>query len=136
MYHFRILPSKLNNIRKSKTFSLVCIIKSETSFLHSLVHQPSSSFMAPTCSNSTQMGTNCNISKSSCDILQPCQNNGVCNNTNTTLLGYLCLCPPGFNGTRCELDYRPCKSYTCWNNGIQSLSFSLIKQIKSCFVCR
>jgi hypothetical protein len=51
-------------------------------------------------------------------MLQPCQNNGTCNNTNTNVDGYNCTCLHGFDGSQCQYDNRPCKSNTCWNNGI------------------
>ncbi len=86
-------------------------------FFFFLADAPSSSFIPPSCPDQN-IGTNCNISSAPCDILKPCQNNGSCNNTNTTLLGYNCTCPPFFNGTQCQFDNRPCKPSTCWNNGI------------------
>ncbi|CAF3991505.1 unnamed protein product [Adineta steineri] len=54
----------------------------------------------------------------SCDILQPCQNNASCIDSNTSSNGYICSCLSGFYGLQCQIDNRPCKSYTCWNNGI------------------
>ncbi len=75
------------------------------------------SFTPSSCPNQTYIGINCNISSTVCDISQPCQNNGICKNVNTTLLGYICSCPSGFNGSQCQFDYRPCKPNTCWNNG-------------------
>jgi hypothetical protein len=83
----------------------------------SITGSPVSIFYPSTCSNPNQIGTNCNLPATPCDMLQPCQNTGTCNNTNTTLRGYTCLCVAGFNGTNCEIDIRPCKSNTCWNNG-------------------
>ena len=76
-----------------------------------------SPFAPVTCSNASNMGAYCNISAAPCNIVQPCQNNGTCNNTNTTPPGYVCLCSSDTNGTLCELDYRPCQLHTCWNNG-------------------
>ena len=35
--------------------------------------------------------------------------------------GYSCNCAPGFAGSRCQLDQRPCQPTTCWNNGESSL---------------
>ena len=55
-----------------------------------------------------------------CDMLQPCQNDGTCNNTNITTNGYICFCQSGFQGTQCQDDYRPCQPNTCWNNGKKS----------------
>lgn len=60
------------------------------------------------------MGVYCNISSQPCDVLQPCENNGVCNNT---AYGFLCICPLYFDGTRCENDRRLCQANTCLNSG-------------------
>jgi len=64
------------------------------------------------------IGYDCNITSYPCDSLNPCQNNGNCSNTNASDYGYECLCSRGFNGPQCENDHRPCKSNTCWNNGV------------------
>ncbi|CAF1198564.1 unnamed protein product [Adineta ricciae] len=72
--------------------------------------QQSSAFL-PSCPNYS-------IFNVTCDILRPCQNNATCSSDNTTLLGYSCMCLPGFNGTQCQYNYRPCQSSTCLNNGI------------------
>jgi hypothetical protein len=64
------------------------------------------SFCPPACPNSSNIGTCCTVSSAACEQLQPCRNDGTCSSSNTTLLGY-----------RCEFDYRPCQSNTCWNNG-------------------
>ena len=80
--------------------------------------QPKSPFLVPPpCKNTTKMGSLCSISATPCDMLQPCQNSATCNNSNTTSLGYVCICPSDINGTNCELDYRPCHLGPCWNNG-------------------
>ncbi|CAF0862455.1 unnamed protein product [Adineta steineri] len=76
------------------------------------------SFTPPTCPSSTSIGLTCSISSTSCDMLNPCQNNGLCIDDNTTLSDYICLCPYGFDGQQCQTDYRPCQPDTCWNNGI------------------
>ncbi len=93
------------------------------SYIFRLANPSSSSFVPLSCSDPTQIGTTCNISNTPCEVTQPCQNNGMCNNVNTTLLGYICVCPSGFNGTQCQLDYRPCKPNTCWNNGTPYVLF-------------
>ena len=80
----------------------------------SIVSRP---FLPALCSNPTTMGTLCNTSNNPCDLLQPCLNNGTCNNTNITQYGYMCQCPSHFNGTKCQLDDRPCKPDICWNQG-------------------
>jgi hypothetical protein len=81
---------------------------------------PSSNFVPPTCKDST-IGPKCNISNTPCDVTQPCQNNGICYNNNTIARGYTCSCPRGFDGVQCQIDRRPCKNDTCWNNGMFSL---------------
>ncbi len=98
------------------------MVKYIKSFINSncfdyLVQQPSHIFVPPTCSSSTNIGINCSISSTACAMLKPCQNNGICINTNNTYNGYICSCPPGFNGTQCQFDHRACKTNTCWNNG-------------------
>ena len=75
------------------------------------------SFLPPSCSNATAIGAFCNISNSPCDLLQPCSNDGTCHETNVTKRGYVCRCLPDFNGTECQLNHRPCRSDTCWNDG-------------------
>ncbi len=88
-----------------------------------LVQHPTDYFVPSTCSNTSYIGSHCNISNSPCDMLKPCQNSGTCYNNDILFDGYICLCVSGFNGTQCELDYRLCKSNTCWNNGIYSFLF-------------
>jgi hypothetical protein len=62
-------------------------------------------------------------------MLKPCRNNGNCTNDNTTANAYICTCPPGFDGAQCQLDNRPCKPTTCWNNGTSYLLYSIINMI-------
>ena len=78
---------------------------------------PQTPFLAPTCPNAESIGTRCNIVNTPCATLRPCQNQGNCTNTNTTSPSYVCSCPIGFGGALCELDRRPCRADTCWNNG-------------------
>lgn len=66
------------------------------------------------CPNTTSIGIHCSVVNNLCTLLQPCQNNGSCTNENDN---YTCTCPWDFNGTRCQLDHRPCKPDTCWNDG-------------------
>ncbi|CAH3159142.1 unnamed protein product [Pocillopora meandrina] len=40
--------------------------------------------------------------QNACDKSSYCQNNATCQ-SGFTLKGYRCLCPPGFNGERCEI---------------------------------
>ena len=74
-------------------------------------------FYPPVCPNSSNIGTNCTVSSAACSQLQPCRNDGTCSSSNTAALGYLCQCMTDIHGQQCELDDRPCKSDTCWNNG-------------------
>ena len=75
-------------------------------------------FVSPSCPSQYQTGLDCNISSTLCDVTKPCQNNGSCINNNSIPRGYTCTCPRGFDGTECQIDNRPCKPNTCWNNGI------------------
>ena len=75
------------------------------------------------------IGAGCSVSSLPCDILTPCQNNGTCKNDNITTNGYICTCPRGFDGEQCQLDNRPCKPTTCWNNGILPVRYSIINMI-------
>jgi hypothetical protein len=101
--------------------------------LYRLVHQPSEFFYPEPCENSTFIGSTCNISNTPCNMLKPCLNNGNCVNNATAPHGYSCLCLPGFNGTECQYDYRPCQSNTCWNDGILTIK---INEENCIFVCR
>jgi hypothetical protein len=66
------------------------------------------------CTNG-KIGVNCSISADACSMAKPCLNNGTCLNTNSS---FICLCPPSkFTGIYCEIDIRPCKSYTCLSHG-------------------
>lgn len=85
----------------------------------SSTHDDPTSLPLVSSSSSHFTSTSCplNMTKTPCDMLQPCQNDGTCNNANITRNGYLCLCQPGFHGDQCQNDDRPCKPDTCWNNG-------------------
>jgi hypothetical protein len=79
------------------------------------------------CANG-KIGLNCNISIDVCSMVQPCLNNGTCLNTNSS---FICLCPPSrFTGTYCEIDIRPCKSYTCLSHG------TCIEPNPTSFICQ
>jgi hypothetical protein len=80
-------------------------------------------FVSKLCPSQYQIGPGCNTSSTPCDILKPCQNSGSCINNNNTLYKYICLCPSGFDGTECQIDNRPCKANSCWNNGISSFRY-------------
>jgi len=64
------------------------------------------------------MGTDCNITVNPCHLLNPCKNEGSCQNTSTNDLGYVCNCSHGFDGSQCQYDRRICKPTTCWNDGV------------------
>ena len=87
-------------------------------------------FVPLPCPSANSIGVLCNTSNAPCDILQPCENEGTCNNTNTTSNFYRCSCRTGFHGDRCEGDRRPCKRDTCLNHG-EYLRTALLEKYKS-----
>lgn len=81
------------------------------------------------------IGPTCNVTFNPCDLMDPCQNDGTCFNSNMTLWGYICLCPSGIGGVECETDYRICQSDTCWNNGeLKYMSFDEKNHRFFCFL--
>ncbi|XP_076997754.1 sushi, von Willebrand factor type A, EGF and pentraxin domain-containing protein 1 isoform X2 [Tamandua tetradactyla] len=48
-------------------------------------------------------------------FLSPCRNSGTCQQLGH---GYVCLCPQGYTGLRCEIDVDECNSMPCLNSGI------------------
>lgn len=108
---------------QSFTSLLIAVSHSILTLRSNLAATPSSSLVVRSCPDPNTIGVHCNISSVPCDILHPCQNNGTCTNVNTTSVGYNCTCPRGFSGDQCQIDHRPCKYNTCWNNGISSFPF-------------
>ncbi|CAF1430685.1 unnamed protein product [Adineta ricciae] len=86
--------------------------------INTCVSQSLTTFVATGCLNPSTFGVHCNALSNPCAALSPCQNNGTCNLSNATSLGYSCSCPAGFNGSQCQYNNRPCQSNICWNNGI------------------
>jgi len=115
---FQGLISISSTDQRTSSLSKWCFLFNYVFFLYFLAESPSLSFVPRPCPGQYQIGPDCNTSSAPCDILKPCQNNGSCINNNNTLYNYMCLCPPGFNGTECQIDNRPCKPNTCWNNGV------------------
>lgn len=79
------------------------------------------------CTNG-KIGPYCNISTDLCLMTQPCLNNGTCLTVNSS---FICSCLPSkFSGINCEIDIRPCKSYTCLSHGtcIETSPTSFISQ--------
>ncbi|XP_053321831.1 sushi, von Willebrand factor type A, EGF and pentraxin domain-containing protein 1 [Spea bombifrons] len=48
-------------------------------------------------------------------LLKPCQNGGTCKQVGT---GYICTCPKGYTGAKCDIDIDECHGTPCKNNGI------------------
>ncbi|XP_070794674.1 sushi, von Willebrand factor type A, EGF and pentraxin domain-containing protein 1 [Pituophis catenifer annectens] len=48
-------------------------------------------------------------------FLQPCHNSGTCKQVGS---GYICICPPGYAGLKCEKEIDECRSSPCLNKGI------------------
>ncbi|KAJ7408534.1 hypothetical protein BTVI_59212 [Pitangus sulphuratus] len=48
-------------------------------------------------------------------FLEPCHNNGTCKQLGS---GYICICPLGYTGLKCETQVDECKSSPCQNNGM------------------
>jgi hypothetical protein len=78
-------------------------------------------FVATNCSDSSYIGSSCNISMKPCNAMKPCQNSGTCTNDVQFPDGYYCECPPDFTGKICESNVGPCKLNTCLHNGISTI---------------
>ncbi|CAF2929625.1 unnamed protein product [Rotaria sp. Silwood2] len=107
------------------------LINDITNLIVTSTNKPSPSYIVPCpCPNTTNIGVNCNISSTLCDVLKPCQNNGTCINIQSNIPSYSCSCPFGFTGIHCEFDHRPCKPNTCLYHGIcnntSNLTFNCI----------
>ena len=99
--------------------SLACLMNplEDLSFTGISVATPTSEFIPRTCNDSSVIGPACDMPGAPCQLSQPCPNHATCINNRTLPRGYFCLCPPGFNGTACQFDHRPCQDDTCWNGG-------------------
>ena len=97
-----------------------------------LVLPVSATFVPQHNCNVTMLGTYCNISAKPCDMMNPCENDGTCNNSDTTFFGFVCMCAVDFNGTLCELDLRPCQSNPCLNGEKAASLFSLSPSFLFC----
>jgi len=106
-----------------KNFSMKFIILLLFIFL---TDQSSSSyFVARECNDLDYVGESCNISMKPCDLLQSYPNMESCTDDPTLVGGYNLTCMPGFNGTDCEFDNRPCQFNTCLQKGASLFSLSL-----------
>ncbi|CAF1279357.1 unnamed protein product [Adineta ricciae] len=102
------IPEYTTSSRQTSTNELTTINTKPTT--------TSNYFLAPLCKISTNIGWNCNISGTICDIRQPCLNNGTCDSINQNQ-DYKCSCLSHFSGKHCEVDERICKENTCLNHG-------------------
>ena len=82
--------------------------------------------------------------QNACDKSSYCQNNATCQ-SGFTLKGYRCLCPPGFNGERCEigrslsqhLKWRICEilsDFQCWYDNCPSVGENGVN-LSHCMLC-
>ncbi|CAF1380989.1 unnamed protein product [Adineta steineri] len=113
-------PRSTTTISTAKFTSSISTSESTTTYLPETSeynHSTSLLFVAPLCENSTNIGINCNVSGTICDMGNPCLNDGNCSNIKNNQ-DYDCLCQPDFNGKQCQFDQRLCKENTCFNNGI------------------
>ena len=83
----------------------------------SIDHSRSTLFAPLACSDPTRIGSTCNAMNTACAMMQPCQNDGLCDNDNRTTFGYSCSCTLDFKGDQCQIDRQICRSNTCLHNG-------------------
>ena len=58
-------------------------------------------------------GTYCDTLVDDC-LEKPCKNSGTCENV---IEGFICHCPPGFEGADCGLDTDDCINTPCFHGG-------------------
>lgn len=63
-------------------------------------------------------GTNCEIGIDNPCAGNPCLNNGICDIDYTKPGAFMCLCPAGYFGQKCETYLSACAGNQCQNNGI------------------
>ncbi|XP_065216653.1 protein jagged-2-like [Planococcus citri] len=65
--------------------------------------------------NTNWGGMLCDKDLNYCGTHEPCQNGGTCSNTAPDQ--YMCTCPEGLSGSRCEVVINPCVTGPCVNGG-------------------
>ncbi|MEQ2253646.1 hypothetical protein ILYODFUR_034452, partial [Ilyodon furcidens] len=60
-------------------------------------------------------GPDCEIAMNAC-ISFPCHNGGTCHIQPGREDHFSCVCPPGFEGQRCEINPDDCEDNDCENN--------------------
>ncbi|CAF0782126.1 unnamed protein product [Brachionus calyciflorus] len=70
-------------------------------------------------------GNKCEIELNQCaQVVNPCNNNGICQSTPSFGLPYTCYCLPGFTGKKCEIKVDLCAENPCKFGGICSMPTS------------
>ena len=72
----------------------------------------------PFCANAANDELICNKTRSSCYLLDPCKNGGICSDDRSRLHGYVCSCPSGFFDRNCNFQPRSCSLNPCWHDGM------------------
>ncbi|UJR32672.1 hypothetical protein I4U23_020133 [Adineta vaga] len=119
-FNVSLILGELDNSTNSVQYTASLIVTSISTpniFPNQTAQQSSLPFIVSTCANASTIGSYCNITNTPCHILQPCQNHANCTDNSIISHGYTCSCLPGFNGTQCQFNHRPCQSDTCWNRG-------------------